>query len=42
MLAILNNNQILSHDGKPVHGRFYVFQKDTNQVADVFTYDSNN
>ena len=42
MLAILNNNQILSSDGKPVHGRFYVFQKDTNQVADVFTYDSNN
>ena len=42
MLAILNNNQILSHDGKPVHGRFYVFQKDTNQVAGVFTYDSNN
>lgn len=41
MLAILNSNPILSLDGKPVHGRFFVYQKDTNQTADVFTYDSN-
>ena len=41
MLAILNSNPILSLDGKPVHGRFFVYQKDTNQVAEVLTYDSN-
>jgi len=42
MLAILNNNKILSKEGNAVYGRFYVFQKDTNRKADVYTYDANN
>jgi len=42
MLAILNNNPILSKEGNKVYGRFYVFQKDTNRKATVYTYDRNN
>lgn len=42
MLAVLNSKPIFSKDGKPVHGRFFVFQKDTNQKASVYTYDTEN
>lgn len=42
MLAILNSKPIFSSTGKAVYGRFYVFQKDTNQTATIYTYDSNN
>jgi len=41
MLAILNSNPILSKEGKPVYGRFFVYQKDTNQPATIYTYDTN-
>lgn len=42
MLAILNSKPIYDKSGRVVHGRFYVFQKDTDQKAKIYLYDENN